>query len=105
MLRGFAGAAQGAIRGADVLARWGGEEFVLMLADTRMPAARVGAERVREQVAAMAVVVGDNKCLQLTVSAGLTEYRPGETLTQTLERADKLLYEAKAQGRNRVVTG
>lgn len=103
-LRAFASAAQGAIRSADVLARWGGEEFVLMLADTAMPPAVAGLERLRAQVAAMEIAVGA-KYVQLTVSAGLTEHLAGETLTQTLERADNLLYEAKAAGRNKVVSG
>jgi len=103
-LRAFADAAQAAIRSADVLARWGGEEFVLMLADTAMAPAVAGMERLRAQVAAMEIAVGA-KYMQLTVSAGLTEHRAGETLAQTLERADKLLYEAKAAGRNRVVSG
>ncbi|CAN5320452.1 GGDEF domain-containing protein [soil metagenome] len=103
-LRAFASAAQAAIRSADVLARWGGEEFVLMLADTTMPLALAGLERLRAQVAAMEIAVG-GKYVQLTVSAGLTEHLAGETLAQTLERADKLLYEAKAAGRNRLVSG
>lgn len=103
-LRAFASVGLAATRSADVLARWGGEEFVLMLADTRMPAASAGLERLRTQVAAMEVAVGA-QYLQLTVSAGLTEYRAGETLAETLERADKLLYEAKAQGRNKVLIG
>lgn len=103
-LRCFAGASQAALRSADVLARWGGEEFVLMLADTKMPLALAGLERLRAQVAAMEITVGA-KYVGLTVSAGLTEHLAGETLTQTLERADQLLYEAKAAGRNRVVSG
>ena len=103
-LRAFASAAQAAIRSADVLARWGGEEFVLMLADTAMPSAVAVLERLRAHVAAMEIAVGATY-VNLTVSVGLTEHLAGETLTQTLERADKLLYEAKAAGRNRVVGG
>lgn len=103
-LRAFASAALAAIRSADVLARWGGEEFVLMLADTTMPLATAGLERLRAQVAAMEIAVG-GKYVRLTVSAGLTEHVAGETLSQTLERADKLLYAAKAAGRNRLVSG
>jgi len=101
VLRAFAPAALAAIRASDVLARWGGEEFVLLLADTGLPAARAAAERLREQVERLQVAVGAQP-LAVTVSIGLTEYRSGETMTQLLERADLLLYEAKAQGRNRV---
>lgn len=101
VLRAFAPAALTAIRATDVLARWGGEEFVLLLADTGLPAARAGAERLRECISLLDVLVGGQR-LAITVSVGLTEYRPGESMTQLLERADLLLYEAKAQGRNRV---
>ncbi|WP_077037234.1 diguanylate cyclase [Pelomonas sp. KK5] len=103
-LQAFAEAAQQAIRTADVLARWGGEEFVVMLAETRMPAALAGMERLREKVAALEIPLNEEgQVLHITVSAGLTEHRTGDSLNDTLERADKLLYEAKAQGRNRVI--
>ncbi|MDN3919667.1 GGDEF domain-containing protein [Roseateles violae] len=103
-LREFASAAQQAIRGTDVLARWGGEEFVLLLTDTSMPPAQAAVERLRERIAAL-VVIQAGRALNLTISAGLTESLPQENLAQTLERADKLLYRAKAEGRNRVVVG
>ncbi|MDM4768078.1 diguanylate cyclase [Pelomonas sp. SE-A7] len=104
VLRGFADVAQAAIRASDVLARWGGEEFVLLMADSRMPPALAGVERVREHVEALRVPAGE-VMLSTSVSAGLTQHRPGETLAQTLERADRLLYQAKSEGRNRVVIG
>ncbi len=104
VLRGFADIAQAAIRASDVLARWGGEEFVLLMADARMPPAVAGVERVREHVQALRVPAGE-VMLQTTVSAGLTQHRPGESLAQTLERADRLLYQAKNEGRNRVLHG
>jgi diguanylate cyclase len=104
VLRAFAPAAQAAIRGADLLARWGGEEFVLLLTDTQLPAARAGAERLRLQIESLLIPVG-SQGLGITLSGGLTEYRDGETLAQLLERADLMLYEAKAQGRNRIEVG
>ena len=102
VLRQFAETALAVIRGADVLARWGGEEFVLMLAETRMPAALAGVERLREAIGQLQMAHAE-RSLTISFSAGLTESRPRETLGQTLERADKLLYRAKAEGRNRVV--
>ena len=101
VLRRFAAAAQAALRGTDVLARWGGEEFLVLLPDTGMPLARSGMERLREQIAAMPVDLASGARVSLTVSIGLTGYRRGETLAQTLARADQWLYQAKAEGRNR----
>lgn len=101
VLRRFAQAGQAALRATDVLARWGGEEFLVLLPDTGMPLALAGMERLREQIAALPFERPDGPPLALTVSIGLTGHRRGDTLAQTLARADELLYEAKAQGRNR----
>jgi diguanylate cyclase (GGDEF)-like protein len=101
VLRRFAAAGQAALRATDVLARWGGEEFIVLLPDTGMPLARAGMERLREQIAALPLDLGNGHRVALTVSIGLTGYRRGETLAQTLARADQLLYQAKAEGRNR----
>jgi len=102
VLRGFAREAQAALRSVDVLARWGGDEFVLMLTDARVPLARAGLDRVCERVRAMSTAQG-GAALGITVSCGLTEHIPGEATSRTLERADAALYRAKADGRNRLV--
>lgn len=104
VLRAFASEAMAAIRAADVLARWGGEQFVLLLTSTHAGLARVGMERLRERIAALDVDLGGASC-RLTVSAGLTEHRAGESVADALARADRALVDAKAQGRNRVVAG
>jgi diguanylate cyclase (GGDEF)-like protein len=101
VLRAFAQAGQAAMRATDVLARWGGEEFLVLLPDTAMPPALAGMERLRQHVAALEVDVGGAHKVSVTVSIGLTGHRHGDTLAQTLERADRLLYQAKAEGRNR----
>jgi len=102
VLRAFAKVCLATVRGSDMTARWGGEEFVVVMPDTRMPLALTGIERLRELVQQQKVSVAGVE-LGVTVSAGLTEHKPDETLAQTLERADRLLYEAKKRGRNRVV--
>ncbi len=102
VLRAFAQVCLGALRGSDLLARWGGEEFVAVLPNTNLPLALAGIERLRELVQQHEVLVAGVE-LSVTFSAGLTEHRPDETLAQTIERADRLLYEAKKRGRNRVV--
>lgn len=102
VLRAFAQTAQAALRATDVIARWGGEEFLVLLPDTAMPMALVGMERLRLHVADLVVDVGDGQQVAVTVSIGLTEHRSGDTMAQTLERADQLLYQAKAEGRDRI---
>ena len=101
-LQAFAGIVRASVRDTDVLARWGGEEFVLMLSDTRPEDARELLERVRLAVEAMAIPHATGT-LRMTVSAGLALHLPGDTVTFTLERADQALYTAKSLGRNRVM--
>ena len=103
VLRTFSQQAPQALRGTDVVARWGGEEFVLLLPEAALSAARIGVERLRGRIAATPMAHLSGVPIRVTVSVGLTEHIAGESVTQTLERADRALYEAKAQGRNRTV--
>lgn len=98
----FATAVRGSVRGTDVLARWGGEEFVLLISDTSTDDAADLLERVRCAVAALALPhAGGVICF--TVSIGMAVYQAGDSIEYTLERADKALYAAKNSGRDRVV--
>ena len=90
------------IRSSDVLARWGGEEFVLLLSDTDVAGAMLTLQRVRAAVE-QAVITGVPAELKMTVSMGLAEHIPGEMFEVTLDRADKALYCAKRAGRNQVI--
>ena len=102
VLRQFADIARSCLRESDTLARWGGEEFLVLLPDTATGQAAQSMERLRAAVAgqcALREVPG----LKVTFSAGVTEYRSGETAEQAVERADRALYRAKAEGRNRIV--
>jgi diguanylate cyclase (GGDEF)-like protein len=102
VLRAVAQEALRHVRVSDVLSRWGGEEFVLMLSDTRAALARGGLERLHQRVAALRILHGPS-ALGVTLSGGLAEHHAGETVAQTLERALAALQEAKQQGRDRVV--
>ncbi len=102
VLRGFSHEMTHALRESDVLARWGGEEFLLLLNDGSPQEASRGLERVR-QILAGARLAPSVPDLQPTFSAGLTRIEPGEPLDRCIERADRALYEAKANGRNRTV--
>ena len=101
-LQAFADTAMAHLRSSDVLARWGGDEFVLLLSDTPAAAAAEMLERVRSALAARVLPHGAG-CIRMTVSIGWAQHQRGEPLAETLERADHALYDAKARGRNRVV--
>ena len=102
VLRAVAQEALRHVRLSDMLCRWGGEEFVLMMSDTRAALARSGLERLHQKVGALRILHG-TAAVGITLSAGLAEHHAGETVAQTLERAERALLEAKAQGRDRVV--
>jgi len=103
VLRSFALAARAELRAGDVLARWGGEEFLLMLPDTGEAAAQAVVERIRARVG-MLQVEGVSPGRRISFSAGLTARRGMEALADTVNRADKALYQAKSSGRDRVVS-
>lgn len=104
VLQRFADTVRRNVRDTDVLARWGGEEFVLLLCDTPAADAVALMERLRQAVQAMQVPVAQGgQPITVTVSIGLARHTPADPLAGTLERADQALYAAKAGGRNRVV--
>lgn len=104
VLQRFADTVRRNVRDTDVLARWGGEEFVLLLCDTPAADAVALMERLRQAVQAMQVPVAQGgQPITVTVSIGLARHAPADPLAGTLERADRALYAAKAGGRNRVV--
>ena len=100
-LKGFADTALAHVRNTDVLSRWGGEEFVLLLCDTQPCDAVALLERVRTAVQAYALSHGVVE-IRMTVSIGWAQHHRGESLEETLQRADHALYDAKRNGRNRV---
>jgi diguanylate cyclase (GGDEF)-like protein len=102
VLRAFAAAAQDALRGSDMLARWGGEEFLLMLPNTGLPEAQRVLSRMAELVAQIEVP-GVELDRAISFSAGVTVRACEEPFADTINRADKALYRAKAEGRDRVI--
>jgi diguanylate cyclase len=99
VIRSFASEARKAMRETDVISRWGGEEFLVLLTESPPHDSSIGLGRLRGALA-NAVVCHSTPQLRIQFSAGITEYRPLETVEQTIERADKALYRAKASGRN-----
>ncbi len=88
-------------RDMDVVCRYGGEEFVVILPKCDLEGARVFAERVR-RIIQLTPVKTDSLAVPVTISIGCACYIPNETMTQFIHRADSALYLAKENGRNRV---
>ena len=101
VLQAVARALESPLREYDLCARWGGEEFLFLLPACDRDGAAAMAERLRAGVAAMPAI-RDN-APSPTVSIGYTTHHPGESTDETLQRADRAMYEAKARGRNCVV--
>jgi diguanylate cyclase (GGDEF)-like protein len=103
VLRLFADTARAELRANDVLARWGGEEFLLMLPETALADAVRVLERMAARFSACSVD-GIDPSIHITFSAGAAQRAPGEALDTTISRADKAMYQAKSSGRNRIVS-
>jgi diguanylate cyclase (GGDEF)-like protein len=98
----FAEQARTHLRSSDVVARWGGEEFLLLLPETPQGDPNTGIERLRAALPAIQVS-GQVPHLRLAFSTGLTRYIDAEPVDDMIERADRALYAAKSAGRNRSV--
>ncbi|RZA32823.1 MAG: GGDEF domain-containing protein [Lysobacteraceae bacterium] len=100
VLRSFSHTARAALRAGDVLARWGGEEFLLLLPNATPMDARMVLERMAERVHTMPVDgLQDHR---ISFSAGLALRHAGEPFADAIHRADKALYRAKKAGRDRI---
>ena len=89
------------IRSTDFFARFGGEEFILLMPDTTLDAAKTLMEKVRESIENMSPASLGTQT-PIAASAGLAAFQLGEKAEQLLERAEKALYRAKDNGRNQV---
>jgi diguanylate cyclase (GGDEF)-like protein len=98
VLQAVTGLVKDNIRATDIVARWGGEEFMVLMPQTDIQAARNTAEKLRRAIAGHHFDQVDN----LTVSFGVVAYEPQDDLNSLLKRVDDALYKAKEQGRNRV---
>ena len=94
---------QETIRGSDMLFRFGGEEFLIMLSNTAIEGATLLAERIRQKIEGLSFA--PHRTLQITASLGISALQQNEALDAFFERTDKALYTAKENGRNRVIKG
>jgi diguanylate cyclase (GGDEF)-like protein len=102
VLQHLAGRIKSATRDFDMIGRFGGEEFVVIMADTDLELAKVIAERIRLGVMKTPFHIKKFN-IRITISLGVAMLKPGESRESLLERADAAMYEAKKRGRNRVV--
>jgi len=105
-LRTFADvASKSLLRNLDFIARWGGEEFVVLLPGVATEGAAEVAERIRKSVEDVVLLTGDGKETRITVSIGVNSYVPstGDSPDEFMKKSDDALYKAKESGRNRYV--
>jgi len=93
------------VRKSDIVARYGGEEFALILPETDIKGAVILAERLRKGVQEMEIILNNNQRLHITISLGVTMYKPfrgKKKKAELIDAADRALYKSKQSGRNRV---
>jgi len=91
------------IRGCDILFRYGGEEFVIVLTNTDIDGAELLAERIRSAVINEAFII-NNKSIPIRISLGVAQIESNEDAEQLFTKSDTALYEAKRNGRNQTIT-
>ncbi|GJM45177.1 MAG: hypothetical protein DHS20C21_20190 [Gemmatimonadota bacterium] len=102
VLRRLSQVVMGELRASDILAKYGGDEFVVILPQTLREGARIVAERIRAAVEAYEFP-GEGDGMKITTSMGISQFpEDGDTTRELLEAADNALYQAKRTGRNRV---
>jgi len=100
VLKELSSLVKGLLRKGDIFARWGGEEFVIVLENIPMVKGAKLASRLRQEIERFHFNIVEN----VTCSFGVTQFRAGDTEATFFERVDNALYEAKEKGRNQVVT-
>ena len=92
------------LRPQDTLARFGGEEFIILLPDTPLDDAKKALVRLQRELTKR-FFLNENEKILITFSAGLTDLRPNDTQASITKRADEAMYAAKQAGKNRVICG
>jgi diguanylate cyclase (GGDEF)-like protein len=90
------------LRSCDVVARWGGEEFIIALPSTPLAGAIDVAERARVELENSVILDPRKERVPVTASLGVSQLMPEEAFEQLIDRADRAMYAAKSAGRNRV---
>lgn len=91
------------LREIDLICRYGGEEFIILLLGANKNSAYNIAEEIREKIASTPLVIKGNKKLNIKASFGVAELKKEKSLRELIEKADKAMYKAKKSGKNKVV--
>ncbi len=102
LLRRFANEALHVVRISDLMARWSDDDFLLMLSNTRASLARLSLERLYERMQALPIET-QGAPLRISFCAGITEHRAGESVADTIQRAEQAVLQARASGLHQVV--
>ena len=89
-------------REVDQVARWGGEEFLILLPETNLEGAVLHSNKIRELISAKPIIHEEQE-IHITMSFGVSEYSEDANIEKTIDQADQRLYLAKNSGRNKVV--
>ncbi len=92
----------GCLQKSDLLVRYGGEEFVVLMPGASLSQARVISENIRRKVTQTPIIMDDQVRIEISVSIGIAEANTNDTVDDLLERTDKGLYQAKQNGRNQI---
>jgi diguanylate cyclase (GGDEF)-like protein len=103
VLKSVARTVRESVRASDMIFRYGGEEFVIVLSNTEIAGAALLAERIRRAIENMGLSI-ESQCVRVTASLGVTTLNPGASARDLLVNADRAMYQAKHDGRNRVIT-
>jgi len=104
VLRAFSSILSNVFRKSDVIARWGGDEFLILLPDTAIAGAVIATEKLLQTLRDEEFKTEDNQTFHITFSAGIAEFTSYISVKEAVGVTDKLLYQAKEQGRNRIVS-
>ncbi len=106
VIKMFANTLKDSVKGKDMVGRYGGEEFIMLLPDTRLSDAETLCGKIRAFLQSMRWKRKDTGLSlgEITMSMGIAHYRPNETLDALIQRADRALYHSKNNGRNQVTT-
>lgn len=104
VLRRVAAILSHSLRKSDMVARWGGEEFVVLFPSTLIPGAVLALEKALQSIRAESFETGKGTMLGVTFSAGVVEAAPGVPMEEAVAEADRFLYRAKTLGRNHIIS-